>query len=344
MSGAPAVVVKGPDHTLRAGAVDDVVDRLLGDDDRALAVAEASLPAPRGGEGDDGGAQARAESLAAALEGARTPPFGTARRIVVVRTDDAYSADEAERLAGYLADPEPTTSLVLEAPGRIPAALAKALERAGAEEVAVGTGRDATASVLESELERAGIRLDADAARLVARRLGDQAGRVPALVGVLLSAFGSGASLESSDVEPYLGEEGGVPVFELTKAVDAGDVPEALAVLQRMTGPMGMHPLQVMAVLHNHFRRIARLDDPDLRGEGDAVDALGGSVKPYPAKLAWQRARALGTSGIRAAYDLLRRADDDLRGATGAPGDAVMEVLVTRLTLLSRRATRAGAR
>lgn len=347
MPDGAVVVVKGPDHTLRSRALDDAVRRALGDDDRTLALAETTLPASRGAEGEEGGTEARVTALGAALDGARTPPFGTARRVVVVRTDEAYGAAEAEVLARYLSDPEPTTVLVLELPGRVPTELAKALKAAGVEQVTAGAARDATGTMLAEQLRAAEVLLDGEATRLVAERVGEEAGRVPAIVELLVSTFGPGASLGAADVEPYLGEEGGVPVFELTRAVDAGDVAGALATLQRLTGPMGMHPLQVMAILHNHLRRILRLDDESVRSEGDAVEALGGKVKPYPAKLAWQRAQRLGPDGIRRAYALLAKADLDLRGGSGAPDGAVVEVLVTRLATLSRRAGRgtgSGAR
>lgn len=334
---ASVVVVKGPDHELRTRTIDDVVARLLGDDDRTLALAETWLPPARGRAGEDGGGDAREAALAAALDGARTPPFGTSRRVVVVRSDDGYLAGEAAMLAAYLADAEPTTALVLESVGRLPADLARALKGAGAEEVGGVPAKGATAAVLTEQLARARISLDRAATALVTDRFGEDTGRVPALVDVLVSTYGEGASLGAGEVSPYLGEEGGVPIFELTKAVDAGDVPEALAVLHRMTGAMGMHPLQVMAVLHNHFRRILRLDDPSVGSEGDAVEALGGKVHAYPAKLAWQRAQRLGAGGLRRAFALLAKADRDLRGFTGAPEDAVLGVLVTELALLAKR-------
>ena len=93
-----------------------------------------------------------------------------------------------------------------------------------------------------------------------------------------------------------------------------------------------------MAVLHKHYQRMLRLDDPSIGGEQGAVEALGGKVKPYPAGLALRQSRLLGGDGLRAAYGLLAKADVDLRGATALPEDAVLEVLVARLAGLSRRA------
>ena len=70
--------------------------------------------------------------------------------------------------------------------------------------------------------------------------------------------------------------------------------------------------------------------------------ALGGKVKPYPAGLALRQARLLGSDGLRTAYAHLAKADVDLRGATGLPEDAVLEVLIARLAGLSRRAGAGG--
>jgi hypothetical protein len=106
-----------------------------------------------------------------------------------------------------------------------------------------------------------------------------------------------------------------------------------------------MHPLQVMGMLHSYYLRVARLDDPDVRSARDAVSALGGRVKEYPARKALEAARALGSDGIRHAYDYLFAADLDIKGARAIPQEAVMEVLVARLAALhgrSRGASRGG--
>ena len=74
------------------------------------------------------------------------------------------------------------------------------------------------------------------------------------------------------------------------------------------------------------------------------ANALGGKVKPYPAKKALGQARALGSDGIRRAFDALAKADLDLKGASGIPEEAVMEVLVVRLCRLTGDAGARGAR
>ena len=93
------------------------------------------------------------------------------------------------------------------------------------------------------------------------------------------------------------------------------------------------HPLQVMAMLHNHYGRLARLDGIDAGSEADAAEAMG--IKPgYPAKKALANYRRLGGGGIQRAIQLLAQADMDLRGQRDLPNDLVMEVLVAQLSPL----------
>jgi DNA polymerase III delta subunit len=95
-------------------------------------------------------------------------------------------------------------------------------------------------------------------------------------------------------------------------------------------------------MLHNHLRRVARLDADDVESVADAITALGGKVKEYPARKALEQARRLGPEGIREAYAALARADLDLKGARAIPEAAVMEVLVARLAGLYGRGTGRG--
>jgi DNA polymerase III subunit delta len=340
---APAYLVAGDDPTLRAEAVRRLLPDLLGDDDPSLALEDFTL-AGRPGEGDAGdeSAENRPPVLAAALSAASTPPFGTARRVIILREIGALGAADAEALARWLGDPLETTVLVLVAGGgRIAAAVTKAFKAAGGQEVRAAATQ--TGDALGSALHAAGLALTPAAARRVSEWFGDDAGRVLGLVDLLHSAFGEGARLDVDDVEPYLGTSGSVAPYLLTGAIDRGDTESALDVLARLRGS-GFHPLQVMVVLHRHYQRILRLDDPAVGGEADAVAALGGKVKAYPASLALRQSRTLRSAGIRAAYEALAKADLDLRGASAAPEDATLEVLVARLARLSRGAGAGGAR
>jgi len=343
-------VVKGDDPILRADVVEAVVGELVGGDDRSLTVEDLTVPG-RGAEGESGGTEAREAVVAAAVNAAQSPPFMTARRVVVLRAVGNLLAGEVGPLVACLGDLLDTTDLVfVSGGGTVPPALSKAWKEAGASEH--GVARTKGEDVLHAALGEVGVTLRPDAARAILDRVGGEVGRIPGIVELLGSAFGPGSTLSADDVAPYLGEAGGVPPYELTKAIEAGDVAGALEVLHRVltaTGPQQpkpMHPLQVLAMLHNNVRRTARLDAPDVRSVDDAIAALGGKVKEYPARKALAQARRLGPEGIREAYAAIAQADLDLKGARAIPEDAVMEVLVARLAALNARsggqATRRG--
>jgi DNA polymerase-3 subunit delta len=348
-----AYVVRGNDPVLRTDALERLVDELLDGADRALALEEVVVASKRssadrserGGDRGDAADDGEGAAVAAVLNAAQSPPFMTSRRIVVVRDYEQIPAADLPPLVAYLADPLDTSVLVfVTGGGRVPKALADALKAAGAENV--GGGSEKTADVLARVAGEAGLELRPDAAAVITAHLGEDAGRIGALVELLVAAFGTEAPLAAEDVESYLGEEGSVPVWQLTNRIEEGDVADALATLHRLLTattarePRPMHPLQVMGLLHSRYRRLLRLDDPAIRSTDDAHAALGAKGSTFPARKALEAARGLGTAGLRRAVDLLHEADLDLKGQTGLPAETIVELLVARLAALSARSRR----
>jgi DNA polymerase-3 subunit delta len=321
----------GDDETLLSDAVRARVAELVGDGDRSLMVEEL-----RGDEYE----------LSALVDAAQTPPFLTARRVVVGRTVGRFTADELTPLVDYLADPLPSTSLVLawekgsqqNRRPAVPKKLKTAITDVDGSVIDTGAGRGgARGKWIDDQLKAASVKVDGSGRRLVAERLGDDVNRVNALIATLESAFGGGVSLSEADVAPFLGEAGQVPPWELTDAIDSGDIKVALERLGRLTGAGEMHPLQVMAILHNHYRRILRLDGAMAADEKAAAQVLGIKGSPFPAKKALGQSRRLGHDRIVAIMELLAQADLDLRGAKAWDPILVMEVLVARLARFGRR-------
>lgn len=347
-------LVKAGDPVLRSRAVHALVDDLLDGEDRTLVVEEFTVPPKTRGTSDEAADAPASDDgprlpvVAAIVNAAESPPFMTSKRIVVVHDYEQLNADEAGPVAALFADRLETSVLVfVSGGGRAPKSIADALK--GAE--VVGPDSEKTVDVLAGELERADVTLDKDAARIVAARLGDDAGRAAGLVEVLGAAFGPGANLSAAEVEPYLGEAGSVPVFQLTNAIEEGKIATALSILDRLLRvtsarqPKPMHPLQILGLLQSRYRKLLTLDDPSIRTTKDAHAALGGKGSTYPAQKALEASSALGSDGLRKAIDSLHRADLDLKGASAMPEDAVLEVLVARLAALhSRSRGRTSAR
>lgn len=337
---APVHLVTGSEPTLRGLTLDRLVDELLGGEDRSLALEDYTVPPRRAGDAD--AVETDVPVVSAVVTALSSPPFMTARRVVVIRDVGGLSAAQVAPLAEMVAAPTPGVYAVFVAGGgRTPAALDKALKAAGA--VTVGPDSEKTGDVLGLEARAAHLRFTAAAAERVAAHFGEDAGRVPEFVELLHGAFGDGVTLDVEQIEPYLGEAGTIPRYELTGAIDRGDSAGALDVLHRLLHASSgveakpLHPMQVMATLVSHYDRMLRLDDPSIRTQDHAVEALGGKVKGYPARKALEQCRRLGTEGLRDALGYLAQAELDLRGASGVPEQTVMEVLVARLASLSKR-------
>ena len=314
------IVLSGADEVLLSSARTTLVTELVGDEDATLVVAELA--------GDD-------YEMRELVDAAQTPPFLTARRVVVGRGMGRFGKDDHALLVDYLADPLDSTVLVLEwAGGRVPKAVSDAVKKAGGEVRTTGPGRK-VGDWASQQLADAGIRPDREGTRLIVDWLGDDGGKLPGLMAVLASTYGEGARLTAADIEPFLGDAGGVPPWDLTDAIDRGDIPASITALTRMLGA-GRHPLQIMATLHTHFQRILRLDGAGARGEKDAAVILNLKGSTFPAKKALAQANRLGSRNARESIGLLARADVDLRGTVDWPNELVLEVLVARLARLAR--------
>jgi DNA polymerase-3 subunit delta len=263
--------------------------------------------------------------------------------VVVAREIGAYSTEALGPLLRYLEDPLPTTSVVLVTgdKGRLSDKLTKAVKAVG-HVIDAGVPRVAKqrASWLVEHMRSGPVRLEPAAANLVEKHLGEDLGRLSNLLEALGAAYGHGARIGPEEVEPFLGEAGSVPPWELTDAIDAGDTDRAVAALHRMTNAGDRHPLQTMAVLANHYARLLRLDGSGIGDETAAAAALGLKGSTFPAKKALASTRKLGHDGVAQAIALLAEADLDLRGAREWPDSLVLEVLVARLARLSRAAAR----
>lgn len=323
-------LVDGDDLTLVAETTRATVDELVGDADRGLVVEDF-----RGDEVD----------LAAVADAAATPPFLADRRVVVVRDIGRFGADELAPLLAYFEAPLPTTAVVLAAGGgRTSTRLVAAVKAHGHVTGTQVKGRAARTWVTE-RLRSAPVAFDGRAAALIEAHLGEDVSRLSALLEVLASAFGVGAHLNATDIEPYLGEAGSVAPWDLTDAIDGGRTEVALGLLRRLLGAGERHPLVVHAIVARHVGSLLRVDSPEIVTEAQAAAAMGIAKgrSTYPAKKALSSARRYGSARIGEAVGRVADAEIVLKGGRlDWPPDLVLEVLVARLCRLAR--SPAGAR
>ena len=271
--------------------------------------------------------------------------FLTTERVVVGRHIEQFTRqDDVAPLVDYLADPLDTTELVLV--GRRHRAQGA---RRGREE-----DRPTPSTTDPAPREREGVARGAvqggrrqarsPARELVVERLGEDLGRLPALLDGLEATYGPGAGSSADDVEPFLGEAGGFR---------RGSSP---------TRSIGRHRGRARSPAPHDGRRRA----PSASDHGDAVTATtaaccdcraatsptrsrrprcsGCKGSTFPATQGARSGAASRSAGCGEGVRAAGRRRSRHAGRVGWPDDLVLEVLVARLSRLGGAGGRRPAR
>ncbi len=333
---APVYLVHGADPSLVGLAFAELREELVASSSGGAmpAMVEEYGPLSSGADGGEGGRQSI--DIGPLLDACTTLPFLADRRIVALRHAGLLDAAQVRKLAEYLADPVASTSLILVADEKAPpAALVKAVQKAGRViDTTVRSGARARGDWFDAQLRGAPVRLRPDARAMVVENLGEDLSRLPGLLDTLAAAYGEGANVSAEELRPFMGEAGELAPWDLTDAIDDGQIEQAVSVLHRMMGAGDRHPLVVLATLHKHFGGMLRLDGIGVADDNAAGSILG--MNRFPAGKILRQSHQLGHDKVAKAILLLADADLDLRGRTGLPAELVMEILVARLAQLSR--------
>jgi len=333
-----SVCVVGTDATMVYDAVHNVVASALGDLDPSFALQDFTAKDVTLGSGET--------TLPRVMEALYTPPFLVERRVVVVRDAQLLVADEVAQLGVWMNAPAPGTTLILAVVG---AKSNRLVKLAGdVVEVNVGSRVADRVAFVKEKMDEYGVVIDHATAQRVAEQVGDDVARVDALARTLQSIYGT-APLVFARLEPYLGDAGDVPVWDLTDAIDVGDATKAIVVARRMLESRRRAGLQIVSMLQRHYLNVARLEGSDARSKEEAATILG--INAFPAGKALQLAERLGTARLTTAVHWVTEADLALKGGVSYGGKdlesdldvtelTVIEILVARLARLNRGARR----
>jgi len=316
-----AVYLISGDEILIGLELSTLVDRLVGDADRSMMV-------------DDFDCSEGNFTIAPVVDALTTMSLFMEKKVVVMRHLQDLKGEFADTLVASIDAVIFEVDFIITVTGRIPKAIADACKRVKAETIgaaAVSNQKDRIEWV-ESHLIEAGFQYSADASRLIATWFGGDQGRLAGLLATLTSTYGEGAKLSRSDIEVFLGEAGSVAPWDLTDAIDGGDVKKALVMLHRMMNDGDSKQFLILALLSNRYAQMMKIDGRGVRSAADAVAILGG--KEFTAKKVLEQYQRLGSAGISRAISLLATADVDLRGGKDWEPELVMEVLVARLARL----------
>ena len=337
MSSASVCVV-GTDVTMVYDAVHNAVAKALGDLDPSFALQDFTAK--------DATLTSGESVMPRIMEALNTPPFLVERRVVVVRDAQLLDCRRGRRAPPVDGAPAPGTTLIVAVVG----AKSNKLVKAAGEvlEVNVGSRIADRVAFVKSKMDEYDVSIDNATAQKVAEQVGDDVARVDALARTLQSIYGT-APLVFARVEPYLGDAGDVPVWDLTDAIDGGDATKAIVVARRMLESRKRAGLQLVSMLQRHYLNMSALEGSEVRTKEEAAVLLG--VNAYPAGKSLQMSERLGPERLTTAVHWITDADLALKGGVSYGGKdldsdldvtelTVIEVLVARLARLSYGARR----
>ena len=264
------------------------------------------------------------------LDSAQTLPFLGSRRLVVVSEAHLYKADQAAEFLPYLADPCPSTTLVLTG-SKLDARtkFAKSLKTAGK----VHQFPKMYARQLAPWLQgRAGVRgksLDSQAAAYLAELAGLGLGALDSELEKLALYVGKQKRITLDTVSQVLGGSRLYSIFDFTDAVAAGGLTRALSCYAQLDS-LGEPAVRVLAMLTRLYRQL--LETRRVLDQGGGPQEVQRTLRTPPQATATlvDRAKRETPPSLSRALKAVLTADVALKSSPGADR-IIMERLIMDL-------------
>ena len=268
------------------------------------------------------------KGLAAALATARTLPMMAKRRLVVGKAIDEVKAADLEPLVDYLEDPNPATCLLLVADKvDVRFKAFQVLKKRGYLHVFAPLRDQALAGWVRGEAKARKLTIAADAAEALATAAGPDLGRLSQALD-LLALYAGGKGITVDDVEELVAETRERGIFELTKAIGAGNVARALALLTNML--RNREPaLRIQFMLARHLRQVWRAKELAASGAARNEIAAGVGINPYFLDDVLVPARRMSRAALERAFERLYTADVELKSSKLDPEIALSRLVQT---------------
>jgi DNA polymerase-3 subunit delta len=272
---------------------------------------------------------------------------------VELRTIPMFAARKVVRVAPLARIDVPALKALLEAPLegslvieggalRPDSALRKLFEgHATAISLACYADERSVSDLIADELDKAGLRIDAETSAYLATRLGaDQAMSRSEVAKLALYATGKD-HVGPEDIDAVVGDSSEIAVENFVYEVSGGDAKESLRQLGRLI-PAGIDPSIALAALGRHFAQLHRAASAEA--SGGSIEGAMRSLRPRP-HFKRERAfvahyRRLGANRLFEALPLIQEAVKRAR-LNPELDRAHAERLVLALTRRSRSAVRA---
>lgn len=303
------------------------------------------------------------------MSGLGVPPFGSLRRVVLVRYANKMHPDEQERLASRLGKVPSSSCLILVNPAaekvdgkpkkgsEVIGNLSRAVRKVGeVHEFGASTGREKTTRAREfaqSLFTKARKKLDAQAMTMFLQRAGTDFSVINSEAQKLIDYSGDAVAISARDVAVVTSETPEEKVFKLIDAVSAknqagalkfldelfeigddvdADAPKTLATMARQFRLIW----QAKTLIEAGMRTFEKSSVPDhlkaqLPSEPNLLDVV--SRQKWQGERLAQQARRFNHADLVRCFGAIARADLMLKGIEGAIEDPrlVMELLIIEL-------------
>lgn len=276
------------------------------------------------------------ESAASFVDIARQLPMMAGKRLVVLRQIQEANVALLEQLLTYAAAPVPSTVLVVVGE-KMPAAaggvdrglrIINAAKKSGFVLKLDGDGVDPAGFAL-AQAKELGVRMDKDAAALLASLIGAELSVIAAEVEKCAGYAGKGGTIDRSVVETLCVNTAETEVWALTNALVARDRNRALEALQRLLDD-GEAPHKLLASVVWQLRQLLVVQDCTARG----ISEREANLRIHPGVLRSIK-ETITKAPVRPSTLLEELASTNRAMNSSRAGDRrVFEGLVLRLTVL----------
>ncbi len=264
----------------------------------------------------------------AALVALNSPPFLTAKRVVVLREAQHLLADAVAQIKLWNENPVEGVVLIAGVVGAKKGTVAGLAHEVISFEV--GTAAKDHFRYIEDRLALYNLKLDRGSVDKLAEHYGEDLSRVDNLARTLSSIFGTDP-ISFEVIEPYLGDQGGVYWWELTKVIGKGDTAGSIVAVRRMLDSGSSAALYILSSLRSFYTERA-----SLAGKNLSLTQVAKLFKKteQSAKYLIQESKSLPQESFAVALHLLAQADVDLKGGVDYGKDVVSDQDLTELTVL----------
>jgi DNA polymerase-3 subunit delta len=169
-----------------------------------------------------------------------------------------------------------------------------------------------------------------DAAKLLTELVDPEMGLLDQELVKLSIYVGAKPRIEYADVDKLVGNNRAQDIWKMFDAIGAGNVKDALAIMDRLFD-QGEEPLRIVGAMSYQLRKLAQATRLTANGASVGAAVAQAGIPPFKLRDAETQIRHLGRRRLDRLYDWLLQINLDLRGGSMLPARTLFERLLLRL-------------